>query len=60
MEKTPANGSLNIAQYASDAMLVVNAIGIIILIIIVTKIYIAHMHDGKTNRLIESVAHKNV
>ena len=33
---------------------------IIIIIIIITKIYIAHMSNGKINRQIESEAHKKV
>ena len=33
---------------------------IIIIIIIITKIYIAHLPDGKINRQIESEAHKKV
>ena len=31
-----------------------------IIIIIITKIYIEHMPDGKINRQIESEAHKQV
>ena len=36
------------------------AVFIIIIIIIITKIYIAHITDGKINHQIESEAHKKV